>query len=144
MQTVQLWVPLQVINYFPQYSSDLELLEYNDYCCVKLILYYLFKHFTNLLLLNKYNYRLYIDAFQAYKQLHAHLSNFYTNLVANSQDTDSKDSKLVSNKSSDKSLADFKLFAHQQPYNDPNIQLYKQSKQLQSRLYVQLDITYQL
>ena len=39
-------------------------------------------------------------------------------LVANGQDTDSEDGELACNKSSDKPLADFELFACQWPCNN--------------------------
>ena len=39
-----------------------------------------------------------------------HLDNFYTDMQAKSNKTDSKDSKSVDAKSKDKPLADFKLF----------------------------------
>ncbi len=117
-QTIWPQTPLQVINYFLQYLSDLESREYDDYYHIKLMLYYLFKCFIDLLSLNRQDYRSYIDAFQAYRRLYVYLDDFYTDLVANSQDIDSKDSELVYNKSNNKPLVDFEVFAHQQPYND--------------------------
>ncbi len=59
-----------------------------------------------------------MDAFQAYKRLYTHLDDFYTDLVANGQDTDSKDSKSVYNKSNNEPLTDFEVFAYQWPCND--------------------------
>ena len=56
-------MPLQVINYFLQYISNLKLAKYNNYYCVQLILYYLFTQLTDLLLFNRVDYRLYTDMF---------------------------------------------------------------------------------
>jgi len=55
------------------------------------MLYHLFKWFTDLLSFDSSDYRSYTDAFQAYKWLHVHPDNFYTDLVADDQDTDSKE-----------------------------------------------------
>src|SRR5438876_92714 len=96
--------PLWVINYFLQYSSDLASQEYNDYCCVKLMLHHLFERFTDLLSLDRCDYRSYINAFQACRRLHTHPDDFYTDPVADGQDTDSKDDESVCSESNDKPL----------------------------------------
>ena len=56
-------MPLQVINYFLWYTSDLKLAKYNNYCYVQLMLHYLFVQLTDLLLVNRSVYRLYTDTF---------------------------------------------------------------------------------
>ena len=109
-QVIRLYVPLQLINYFLQYLSDPILLEYSDYCCVKLILYYLFQQLTDLLYFNRCDYGSYVDAFRAYRQLYIYLDDFYTDLVADNKDTDSDD-KSVCTDNSDSLLADFEVFA---------------------------------
>jgi hypothetical protein len=81
------------------------------------MLHYPFKQFTDLLSFDRHNYRLYTDAFQACKQLYTHPDDFYTDIVADDQDTESED-RSVRNESDDKPLADFEAFARRQPYND--------------------------
>ena len=56
-------MPLQVINYFLQYISNLKLAKYNNYYCVQLMLHYLFVQLTDLLSVNRSVYRLYTDTF---------------------------------------------------------------------------------
>jgi hypothetical protein len=110
-------VPPQLINYFLWYSSDPVSLEYSDYCCVKLILHHPFQQPTDLLSFDGYDYRSYVDAFRACKQLHTHPDDFYTDPVADDEDTDSNDESVCTD-SSNGPLADFEVFARRQPCND--------------------------
>jgi len=82
------------------------------------MLYYSFECLIDLLSLDRCDYRSYIDAFRAYRRLHVHLDDFYTDLVADSHNTDSEDSESVRNESDDEPLVDFEVFARQWPYND--------------------------
>jgi len=75
------------------------------------MLYYPFERFTDLLSLDGCDYGSYIDAFRACRRLYAHLDDFYTDLVADGQDTDSEDSESVCNESDDKPFVDFEVFA---------------------------------
>jgi hypothetical protein len=108
----------RVINYFPRYSSDPSSREYDDYCRVRLMLHYPFERYTDLLSFDGYDYGSYTDAFRACRRLHTHPDDFYTDLVADNQDTDSEDNELVRNDSEDEPLADFKAFARRRPRND--------------------------
>jgi ATP-dependent DNA helicase PIF1 len=115
--TVRPRAPPRVINYFPRYSSDLSSQEYDNYCRVRLMLHHPFQRFTDLLSFDSCDYGSYIDAFRACKRLHTHPDDFYTDLEADGQDTDS-DSDSVCNESSDEPLADFELFARRRPRDD--------------------------
>ena len=83
------------------------------------MLYYLFTDQLDLLLVKNKTYSLYIKAFQACKQLHTHLEDFYSNLEGEGLDIDldvdldlgAKD--LQEDKESP--LANFKAFACQRP-----------------------------
>ena len=50
---------------------------------------------TDLLAFDGYAYRSYIDAFRACRRLHTHPDDFYTDPVADDQDTDSEDDESV-------------------------------------------------
>jgi len=52
-----------VINYYPRYLDDLKSLGYLDYYYVKLMLYYLFTDWPDLLLVKNKTYRSYIKVF---------------------------------------------------------------------------------
>ena len=54
-----------MINYFPRYANDLASKQYEDYCRVRLMLHHPFKHLTDLLSFNGYNYESYRDAYIA-------------------------------------------------------------------------------
>ena len=82
------------------------------------MLHHPFERFTDLLSLDGCDYGSYIDAFRACRRLHAHPDDFYTDLVADGQDTDSEDSESVRNESDDEPLADFEVFARRRPRND--------------------------
>ena len=83
------------------------------------MLHYPFKRFTDLLSFNGSDYGSYTDAFRACKRLHAHPDDFYTDLVADDQDTDSKEGEpLLYQYDSNEPLADFELFACRRPRND--------------------------
>jgi hypothetical protein len=81
------------------------------------MLHYPFRQLTDLLSFDGSYYGSYTDAFQACRQLHTYTDDVYTDLGANSQDTDSKD-KLVCNESDNEPLANFKLFACRRPRDD--------------------------
>ncbi len=117
-QTIRPYTPLQVINYFLRYLSNLSSQDYDNYYHVRLILHYPFKQLTDLLSFDGSNYRSYTDAFQAYRQLYTYLDDFYTDLEADGQDIDSKDSDSVYNNSDNEPLADFEAFACRQPSNN--------------------------
>jgi PIF1-like helicase len=116
--TVRPRAPLRVINYFPRYSSDPESREYDDYCRVKLMLHHPYENFTDLLSFDGCDYGSYTDAFQACRRLHTHPDDFYTDPVADGQDTDSEDDESVHNESDDEPLADFEAFARRRPGRD--------------------------
>jgi hypothetical protein len=82
------------------------------------MLHHPFKRFTDLLSFDGYNYGSYIDAFRACGQLHTHPDDFYTDPVANDQDTDSEDDESVRDKDDNEPLADFEVFARRRPCND--------------------------
>ena len=116
-----------VINYFPQYKNNLRVKEYSNYCLVKLMLYYLFVNWDDLLSVDGQVYDLYVDAFHAYKQRHVHPENFYTDLdesglgVNSDSDLDSDtDSDDTSDEDSDNNypLADFEILVRQRPCDD--------------------------
>jgi ATP-dependent exoDNAse (exonuclease V) alpha subunit len=82
------------------------------------MLHHPFKCFTDLLSFDGCDYRSYIDAFQACGRLHTHPDDFYTDPVANDEDTDSEYDESVCNESDNEPLADFEVFARRRPYND--------------------------
>jgi hypothetical protein len=82
------------------------------------MLHHPFQHFTDLLSFDGCDYGSYIDAFHACKRLHSHPDDFYTDLVANDQDTESDDDESVRNESDNEPLADFEVFARRRPDND--------------------------
>jgi hypothetical protein len=81
------------------------------------MLHYPFNRFTNFLSFDKCDYKSYTDAFYTCRCLHLHPDNFYTDVVANDQDAESKD-ESVCNEINNKPLANFKAFACQQPNNN--------------------------
>ena len=116
--TVRPRAPLLVINYFPRYSSDPMSREYEDYCRVRLMLHHPFERVTDLLSFDRCDYGSYTDAFRACTRLHTHPDDFYTDPVANDQDTDSEDDESVCDESDNGPLADFEVFARRRPGND--------------------------
>jgi ATP-dependent DNA helicase PIF1 len=116
--TVRPRAPLRVINYFPRYSSDPMSREYEDYCRVRLMLHHPFERVTDLLSFDRCDYGSYTDAFRACTGLHTHPDDFYTDPVANDQDTDSEDDESVCDESDNGALADFEVFARRRPGND--------------------------
>jgi hypothetical protein len=116
--TVRPRAPPRVINYFPRYSSDPTSQEYDHYCRVRLMLHHPFERLADLLSFDRCDYGSYIDAFQACRRLHTHLDDFYTDPVANDQDTDSEDGESVRDESDNGPLADFEIFARRRPCND--------------------------
>jgi hypothetical protein len=82
------------------------------------MLHHPFKCFTDLLSFEGCDYGSYIDAFQACGRLHTHLDDFYTDPVADDQDTDSEDNESVRDENDDEPLADFEVFARRRPCND--------------------------
>jgi ATP-dependent DNA helicase PIF1 len=115
--TVRPRAPPRVINYFPRYSSNSGSLEYDNYCRVRLMLHHPFERLADLLSFDGSDYSSYTDAFRACRQLHTHPDDFYTDLEADGQDTDS-DGDSVSDEGGDEPLADFELFACRRPGND--------------------------
>lgn len=81
------------------------------------MLYHPFKQLTDLLSFDGSYYGSYTDAFRACRQLHTYADDVYTDLGADSQDTDSED-ELVGNESDNEPLADFELFARRRPGNN--------------------------
>jgi hypothetical protein len=81
------------------------------------MLHHPFEQFTDLLSFDGHNYGSYTDAFQACRQLHTHPDDFYTDVVADDQDTESEDGS-VRDENDDEPLADFEAFARRRPYND--------------------------
>ena len=116
--TVRPRAPLRVINYFPRYSSDPMSRAYEDYCRVRLMLHHPFERVTDLLSFERCDYGSYTDAFRACTRLHTHPDDFYTDPVANDQDTDSEDDESVCDESDNGPLADFEVFARRRPGND--------------------------
>jgi ATP-dependent DNA helicase PIF1 len=116
--TIRPRAPLRVINYFPRYSSDPSSKEYDDYCRVRLMLHHPFERLTDVLSFDGSDYGSYTDAFRACRRLHTHLDDFYTDLEADGQDTDSDDGDSVRNASDTEPLADFEIFARRRPCND--------------------------
>jgi ATP-dependent DNA helicase PIF1 len=116
--TVRPRAPLRVINYFPRYSSDPMSRAYEDYCRVRLMLHHPFERVTDLLSFDRCDYGSYTDAFRACTRLHTHPDDFYTDPVANDQDTDSEDDESVCDESDNGPLADFEVFARRRPGND--------------------------
>jgi hypothetical protein len=82
------------------------------------MLHHPFERFTDLLSFDGCDYGSYIDAFRACRRLHAHPDDFYTDPVADGQDTDSEDGESVGNESGDEPLADFEVFARRRPRDD--------------------------
>jgi hypothetical protein len=115
--TVRPRAPLRVINYFPRYSSGPSSQEHDNYCRVRLMLHHPFERFTDLRSFDGCDYGSYTDAFYACRRLHSHPDDFYTDVVANDQDTESED-ESVRNGGDDEPLADFEAFARRRPYND--------------------------
>ncbi|KIM94114.1 hypothetical protein OIDMADRAFT_35163 [Oidiodendron maius Zn] len=58
------------------------------YTKLQLMLHYPFQRFIDLLSFDGYDYRLYIDAFQACRRLYIYLDDFYIDRGADNQDTD--------------------------------------------------------
>jgi ATP-dependent DNA helicase PIF1 len=116
--TVRPRAPLRVINYFPRYSSDPMSRAYEDYCRVRLMLHHPFERVTDLLSFGRCDYGSYTDAFRACTRLHTHPDDFYTDPVANDQDTDSEDDESVRDESDNGPLADFEVFARRRPGNE--------------------------
>ena len=116
--TVRPRAPLRVINYFPRYSSDPMSRAYEDYCRVRLMLHHPFERVTDLLSFDRCDYGSYTDAFRACTRLHTHPDDFYSDPVANDQDTDSEDDESVCDESDNGPLADFEVFARRRPGND--------------------------
>jgi hypothetical protein len=92
--------------------------EYEDYCRVRLMLHHPFERVTDLLSFDRCDYGSYTDAFRACTRLHTHPDDFYTDPVANDQDTDSEDDESVCDESDNGPLADFEVFARRRPGND--------------------------
>jgi hypothetical protein len=82
------------------------------------MLHHPFQYLTDLLSFNSCDYGSYIDTFRACGQLHTYPHNFYTDPVADDQDTDSEDDESVLNKSDNEPLADFEVFARRRPCDD--------------------------
>ncbi len=83
------------------------------------MLHHPFEGWEDLLTVDSQAYRLYVDAFQACKQLHTHLEDFYTNLEADASDSDSESNKDPIEDVGDKGLlADFEAFARQRLNKD--------------------------
>ncbi len=80
------------------------------------MLYHLFVDWKDLVLVDGQIYRLYIDAFQACIQLHAHPQDFYTDPEAECSDSDNE-SKEDPQEDADSNypLADFEAFARRRP-----------------------------
>jgi ATP-dependent DNA helicase PIF1 len=106
----------RVINYYPCYSNNTEGPAYGDYCRVKLMLYYLFQGWDDLLTVDNQAYRLYIDAFKACKCSYTYPEDFYTDLEADTDDESNKD--LVEDATDETPLADFETFARRRLYED--------------------------
>jgi ATP-dependent DNA helicase PIF1 len=117
--TIRPIAPLRVINYFPRYSSDPTSPEYDDYCRVRLMLHHPFERCTDLLSFDGHNYGSYTDAFRDCQRLHTHPDDFYTDPVADDQDTESDDESVP--ESDDEPLADFEVFARRRPPNDNDL-----------------------
>ena len=77
------------------------------------MLYYLFTDQPDLLLVKNKTYGLYIKAFQAYKQLHTHLEDFYNNLEGEGLDIDLDSDNKDLQEDKESPLANFKAFAYQ-------------------------------
>ena len=82
------------------------------------MLHHPFERFADLLSFDRCDYGSYTDAFQAYRRLYTHPDDFYTDPVADGQDTDSEDDESVHNESDDEPLADFEAFARRRPGHD--------------------------
>ena len=82
------------------------------------MLYHPFKRVADLLSFDGSDYGSYPDAFRACRRLYTHLDDFYTDLVADDQDTESEDNESVRNESGDEPLTNFKLFARRRPRDD--------------------------
>ena len=100
-----------MINYFPQYSNDLGLQTYSDYCQVKLMLHHPFVDWNDLLSVDSQVYESYIDAFQACIQLHTHPQDFYTNPKTECSDSDNESEEDPKEQVNEHPLADFEAFA---------------------------------
>lgn len=121
--TVRPRAPQRVINYFPRYSSDPSSQDYDHYCRVRLMLHHPFTNLTDLLAFDGCAYGSYVDAFRACRQLHTHPDDFYTDPVADDQDTESEDDESVCSEGEDGPLADFEVFARRQARGDPTCSL---------------------
>jgi hypothetical protein len=78
-----------------------------------------FTDWVDLLSINGQVYRLYIDAFQAYRYTHMHLQDFYTNLEAEYLDLDNESEEDPQEEANNNyPLADFEAFTHWRPQED--------------------------
>src|SRR5580700_5119386 len=80
----------RVINYYPRYLDDPGLQTYSDYCRVKLMLYYPFTDWADLLSVDSQIYRSYIDAYQACCHSYTYPQDFYTDPEAEYSDSDNE------------------------------------------------------
>ena len=79
------------------------------------MLHYLFTDWADLLLVENKTYGSYIKAFQACKQLHTHLEDFYNNLEGEGLDVDLDSDSKDLQEDKESPLTDFKAFACQRP-----------------------------
>ena len=104
----------QVIYYQPRYLANLGADKYNDFCCIKLMLYYLFDYIKELLLVNNVVYSSYQEAYTACCQHYSYLDDYYTNLEADPdkiQIDDDEDLDVKLELEANTPLADFEAYA---------------------------------
>jgi len=112
-------VVTRVINYYPRYLKDSNSPSYPDYCRVKLMLHHPFVEYAELLTVDGQVYGSYIEAFQACRRLHTHPEDFYTDLGAEPDPTESESEVGVEGETEeDFPLADFEAFARRRPRED--------------------------
>ncbi|KAH8755120.1 ATP-dependent DNA helicase PIF1 [Hyaloscypha sp. PMI_1271] len=109
----------RVINYYPRYLDDPKSPGYSDYCCVKLMLHYLFTDWPDLLSVENKAYISYIEAFRAYKRLHTHTEDFYNKPERDGSDLGLELGDEEPQEAEDESpLANFEAFARRRPEVD--------------------------
>ena len=112
--TIQYRALSQVIYYQLRYLANLGVDKYNNFCYIKLILYYLFNYIKELLLVNNVVYLSYQEAYIACCQYYSYLDNYYTNPEADLdkiQIDNDKDLNIEPKLEADAPLVDFEAYA---------------------------------
>lgn len=85
---------------------------------MKLMLHHPFVDWKDLLSVDGQMYESYIDAFRACNHSHTHPQDFYTDLEAESEDSDDESDGDPQEQADEHPLADFEAFARRRPQED--------------------------